>query len=239
VTPCDRLVSEGVRLAQGGDLAGAERTLSAGLGCPAALRELAGVRVLQKRWAEAADLAAIVVQADAGDTYAWKVLATSRFVQNDRLGALDAWNHAGEPRLDLVRFDGLTRTRHRAVEQLVHAESGAMLSPRDFVRSARRLAELPAASSTMLEYRPVSGGLAELRGVVAERPLAPSGRLPLAMIGVTAVASRELRVATGSFSGGGERVDVGWRFWAHRPRIAVGVAAPAPWGGVWGASAFT
>jgi hypothetical protein len=237
-SPCERQVAEGVRLAQAGDLGAAERALSAALGCPAALRELAGVRVLQKRWAEASDLAAAAVEADAADSYAWKVLATSRFVQNDSLGALAAWNAAGEPRVDLVRFDGLTRTRHRAVEQLVNAVPGKMLSPRDFVRARRRLAELPSAASTRLEYRPVPAGLAELRGVVAERPLLPTGRLSLAGLGLTAAATRELRVTTGSLAGGGERFDIAWRFWPRRPRVAVGIQAPARWGGVWGVQAY-
>jgi hypothetical protein len=239
MTPCDQLVAEGVRLAQASDLGGAERALSAALGCPAAMRELAGVRVLQKRWAEAEDLASAAAEADGADTYAWKVLATSRFVQNDPLGALAAWNAAGEPRLDLVRFDGLTRTRHRAVERLVHAAPGDVLSPGDFVRARRRLAELPSAASTRLEYRPVPAGLAELRGLISERPRLPTGRLSLAAIGLSAAVTRELRVTTGSLVGEGERIDFAWRFWPRRPRVAAGIQAPAPWGGVWGAQAYT
>jgi predicted double-glycine peptidase len=238
ITPCEQQVAEGVRLAQANDLDGAERALSAAIGCPAAMRELSGVRVLQKRWAEASDLAAAAVEGDAADTYAWKVLATSRFVQNDRLGALAAWNHAGEPRLDLVRFEGLTRTRHRAVEQLVAAVRGEMLSPGDFIRASRRLAELPSASSTRLEYRPVAAGLAELRGVVAERPLLPTSRLSLAAMGLSAAATREVRATTGSVVGGGEHIEVAWRFWPRRPRVAVGIEMPAPWGGVVSAQAY-
>ena len=238
ITPCEQQIAEGVRLAQANDLGGAERALSAAIGCPAAMRELSGVRVLQKRWAEAADLASAATQVDAADTYAWKVLATSRFVQNDRLGALAAWNQAGEPRLDLVRFDGLTRTRHRAVEQLVDAVSGAILSPGDFVRAGRRLAELPSAASTRLEYRPVGAGLAELRGVVAERPLLPTSPLSLAATGLSAAATREVRVTTGSVAGGGEHIEIAWRFWPRRPRVAVGIETPAPWGGVLSAQAY-
>jgi predicted double-glycine peptidase len=237
-SPCDKVVAEGVRLAQANDLTGAERTLSAAVGCPAAMRELAGVRVVQKRWPEAADLASAAVEADPGDTYAWKVLATSRFVQNDPLGALAAWNEVGEPRLDLVRFDGLTRTRHRAVEQLVHATAGEVLSPGDFVRARRRLAELPSAASTRLEYVPVPAGLAELRGVVSERPAVPTGRLSFAAMGLSAAATREVRLATGSLVGGGERIEAAWRFWPRRPRVAAGIEAPAPWGGVWNAQAY-
>lgn len=238
-SPCDQLIAEGVRQAQSNDLEAAERTLSSAIGCPAAMRELAGVRVLQKRWAEAADLASAAVAADERDAYAWKVLGTSRFVQNDRLGALAAWNHVGEPRLDLLRFDGLTRTRHRVVERLVAVEGGDVLTAGRFMRARRRLAGLPSATSTRLEYVPVASGLAELRGVVAERPLVPAGRLSLAAVGLSAAATRELRLTTGSFAGGGEQVSVAWRFWPRRPRLAVGLDAPAPWGGVWNVHAFS
>jgi predicted double-glycine peptidase len=238
ITPCEQQVAQGVRLAQANDFDGAERALSAAIGCPAAMRELSGVRVLQKRWAEAADLASAAVEADAADTYAWKVLATSRFVQNDRIGALAAWNQAGEPRLDLVRFEGLTRTRHRAVEQLVHAPAGELLSAANFVRAGRRLAELPSATSTRLEFLPVPGGLAELRGVVSERPVMPTGRLTLAAIGLSAAAMREVRLTTGSIVGGGERIEFAWRFWQRRPRVALDIEAPAPWGGIWSAHAY-
>ncbi len=239
ITTCDQFVADGIRLAQANDLEGAERVLSAAIGCPAAMRELAGVRVLQKRWPEAADLASAAVQADESDNYAWKVLATSRFVQNDRLGALAAWNRAGEPRVDLVQFDGLTRTRHRAVEQLVHVVPGRVLSPGDFVRARRRLAALPSAASTRLEFVPVGSGLAELRGVVAERAIVPTGRLPLTALALAAAVTRELRVSTGSLVGGGERLDFAWRFWPHRPRVAASIESPAPWGGVWSAQAYT
>src|SRR4029450_9994050 len=104
-------------------------------------------------------------------------------------------------------------TRHRAVEQLVHAPAGELLSPGKFVRAGRRLAELPSATSTRLEYMPVPAGLAELRGVVAERPVMPTGRLTLAAVGLLAAATREVRLTTGSIVGGGERIEFAWRFW--------------------------
>src|SRR5688500_9150177 len=236
---CDQRVADGVRLAQANDLSGAERTLSEAIGCPASLRELAGVRVLQKRWPEAADLAEAATEADQADEYAWKVLATSRFVQNGRVVALAAWNEVGEPRVDLVRFDGLTRTRHRAVEQLVGAAPGSLLSSDDFIRARRRLASLPSASSTRLDFVPVGTGLAELRGVVAERPVVPTGRLSLAALAVSTAVTREVRVKTGSLSGGGESIEFAWRFWPHRPRVAARIEAPAPWGGGWAAQAYS
>jgi hypothetical protein len=241
VTACDVLIADGVRLAQANNLEAAERTLTAALGCPgaAAPRELAGVRLLQRRWPEVTGLASAAVAADPGDTYAWKLLGTARYVENDRPGALEAWNHAGEPRLDLIRVDGLRRTRQRVVEQLLGVRGGDVLTPRSFLRARRRLAELPSAASTRLDYVPVPSGLAELRGAIVERPLLPSSRLSFAAMALSAAARRELRLATASPTGGGEEISAAWRFWPDRPRAAADVRAPAPWGGVWGVEAFT
>ena len=238
-TPCDRTVAEGVRLAQAGDLEAAERLLASSIGCPAAMRELAGVRVFQKRWAEASDLASAATVADGQDVYAWKLLATSRFVEGDRIGALEAWNQVGEPRLDLVRISGLTRTRHRVVERLVSVDAGEVLTDARFVRARRRLSELPAARTTRLDYVPVRLGLAELRGAVDERPLLATDRLSLAAMGITALATREVRLTTGSVVGGGEQLFAAWRFWPRRPYVAGGISAPAPWGGVWNVLAYS
>ncbi len=131
------------------------------------------------------------------------------------------------------------RTRHRVVERLVNAQPDEVLTPGRFVRAERQLASLPSATSTRLEYVPVSMGLAELRGVVAERPLVPTGRFSVAAMGLVAIATREVRVATGAPFGGGEEISGTWRFWPHRMRIGAGVHTPAPWGGVWSFDAFS
>ena len=118
------------RAAQANDLDAAERRLTSALSCggSAPLRELAGLRLLQRRWSEVSDLAAAAVREDPADAHAWRLLATSRFVQDDRSGALDAWNHVDEPRVDLVRVDGLTRTRQRVVEGLLPLERNDVLT---------------------------------------------------------------------------------------------------------------
>jgi hypothetical protein len=237
--PCDQRVMEGVRLAQAGDLEGAERMLASAIGCPAALRELAGVRVLQKRWAEASDLASAATASDEQDDYAWKLLATSRFVQSDGLGALAAWNRVGEPRVDLVRIDGLRHTRHRVVERLISVEAGEVLTEARFTRARRRLSELPAARTTRLDYVPVPSGLAELHGAVAERPRLPTSLVSLAAMAIAAAATREAKLTTGSLIGGGEQLFAAWRFWPRRPHVAIGIVAPAPWGGVWNVLGFS
>jgi hypothetical protein len=239
-TSCEQLVSDGVRAAQANDIDTAERSLASAVSCPGsdALRELAGVRLLQKRWSDVGGLAASAVAVDARDEYAWKLLGTARFIQDDPSGALEAWNQADEPRIDLVRIDGLAHTRHRVVERLVDANTGSLLTAGTFARTRRRLSELPSAISTRLDYVPGRSGLVEVRGVVVERPLLPTSSISLGMTGLSAAFTREVRFTIGSFTGGGERTTLAWRFWEHRGRIAFGVRAPAIWGGLWGIDAY-
>jgi predicted double-glycine peptidase len=230
---CGPLVSDGVRLAQAGDLDAAERGLSAALSCPGALRELAGVRLLQRRWPEVVELASAALEEAPSDAHAWRLLATGRFVQNDRAGALDAWNHAGEPRVDLITVTGLTRTRQRVVETLIDVDPGTVLTRERLERAARRLAELPSASSGgRVEYVPVPSGLVEVRAAVPERPVVPTGWPAYAALGLRAAVRREIVLPISAPSGGGERLDASWRFWRNRPLAGAAIEAPAPWG-VW------
>ena len=60
----------------------------------------------------------------------------------------------------------------------------------------------------------------------------------LAAIGIRAITDRELIAGLASPSGGGELWTAAWRWWEHRPRVSLGFAAPAPFGGVWGVDGF-
>jgi hypothetical protein len=227
---CDALVREGVRLAGRNDLAAAERALADAAyrcGDAASYRELAGVRALQRRWTEAADLARRAVERDAGDLHAWRILATARYITGDARGALDAWNHAGEPRVDVVSIAGLVRTSHRVVERYLDVQRGEVLSAGDLARAGRRLDELPAAALARVEFVPRGSGLAEVRGHVVERSVVPRGRITWAALGLRAGVQRELLFPVASLGHGGERLDASWRFWPGRPRV--GVALHAPW----------
>ena len=237
---CDQLIAMGVAQAQSGDVAAAERSLTTALACggSAAMRELAGVRVLQQRWADVEALSTTATAMDPADSYGWRLLGTSLFVQNKRSGALNAWNHIGEPRLDLMTVAGLARTRQRVVERLVGTHPGSVITPALVTRSERRLRELPAAASAAVDVVPKPGGLAELRAAVNERPLVPVDAWSYAAIGAVAASRREIGVSTGSLSGGGERLRAEWRFWPGRPRVGLAMDAPAPWGGVWGVGGF-
>ena len=231
---CDREIAEGVRYAQQNNFAEAERTLASAISCPggAPLRELAGVRVLQRRWPEAADLASAALARDPSDTYASKLLATARFVTDDSLGALDAWNQASEPRIDLIRVDGLTRTRYQVVEHAIGLKTGTTLTRDTLLRARRRLNDFPAGSGTV-DYVPLPSGLAEVRATVVERPLVPHGAFDLGVLALATSVTRELSTSISSLSGGGEQIGIDWRFWAHRPLYRLSIAAPAPWRGVW------
>ena len=237
---CDSLIADGVRYAQANAFDAAERSLAAALSCggSAPLRELAGLRLLQRRWPEVAEMATAALAEDPGDAHAWELLATSRFVQNDPAGALDAWNRIDQPRVDLVAVGGLTRTRQRVVEGLLAVAPQSLLTPQLFTRTTRRLKELPSAEATRLEFVPMSSGLAELRAHVVERPLAPSDRWGYVALALLAAAKSEIGVSTGALTGGGERVSASWRFWPGRPRVDAGIAAPAPWGGLWSLDVF-
>jgi predicted double-glycine peptidase len=236
-SPCDQLVAEGVRLAQAGDHVGSERALTSALSCPggAAYRELAGLRALQKRWSDTASLAEAATQADASDAYAWQLLATARFLQDDRPGALAAFNQAGQPAVDTVQVTGLRRTRADVIEDAIDVDSGEILTPGALDRARRRLKEVPALRSGTIEFVPVSGGRAEVRATVSDRNLFPTGFNDLAEVGGRAIFSRDLRLPISSLTGGGERLDLWYRFRPGRPRVALIFEAPAPWGGVWSA----
>lgn len=76
---CGALVQEMVELARTGEVGGAETGLLAAIrlcpGDPAAWRELAGIRFLQSRWAEASTFAERAALIDPSDEQGWDLLA--------------------------------------------------------------------------------------------------------------------------------------------------------------------
>jgi tetratricopeptide (TPR) repeat protein len=243
VNSCDALVSEGVRLAQTGDRASAESVLSAAaVQCPAAARaarELAGLRFVQSRWREASELAARAAALAPDDAQAWRLLASSLFIRDDADGALRAWNRANEPKIDLVRVEGLVRTPQATVERLLDLEPRTELTAIDLRRARRRLAMLPSATATRVGYRPVAGGLAEVDAAIVERPPFVDGA---GIVGVAAhaVTHRELRFDAAVPPDGGARWIASWRWWEGRPRLGFSLLTPAAFGrsGFWRLDGF-
>ena len=237
---CESRIAAASRLAGTGDYAAAERTLTDGpavCSAGATFRELAGVRAVQKRWSEASDLAQAAVDADRGDANAWRLLGTSLFLQDDRRGALRAWNEAGEPRLDTLQITGLRRTRAPVAVRAARIEPGDPVTTGSVLHVERRLDAVPSISRAQVEYVPRSGGLAEMRARVTDRTLFPRGLIAIGAVAAPAIFNRNIELPIGSPTGGGDRIDLAWRFQQHRPRVIAEYSSPAPWGGVWAVNA--
>jgi predicted double-glycine peptidase len=227
---CNGLVAEGIQLARSQDLSGAERALADAVfrcGGAAPLRELAGVRLLQHRWPEVGELASEALRLAPGDEYAIRLLAASRFAEQNFLGALRAWNQIGEPRVDHVSIDGLERTRYRVVETFLGIPHDVVLTPDLLDRSRRRLEELPSARGTSIEYEPTGNGHTDVRVRMAEWPLFPRRPLDYLSMAARTATQREIAAQFTGPSGGGEVLTASWRFWPERPRYALTLAVPA------------
>ena len=238
---CGGTVDEAVRLAHGGDIAAAGLLLErATIQCPgesAGWRELAGLHAVRKDWPLAADAARKALSIDRSDDHAARILATSLYLGGDSNGALDAWNRVGEPAVDLVEIRGIERTRFLVPFRAMRMRPQTLLTAGRLTRAARRLDAIPAFMGSRVTYTPRDEGLAQVTGAVVERPMLPSSAFAVAAIGLRAATDRELRVAAASVTGGGELWHAAWRWWETRPRVSLGLDAPAPFGWTLGLSA--
>lgn len=231
-TPCRAMVQRSVQLALAGDGAGAEQGLGAAAALcpndPAPWRELAGLRFTQSRWAESLDLALAAVRLAPADSYSWQLVATSRYLTGDAAGALEAWNHTGEPRIDTIAIQGITTTRQPVIMRASGLQPRQLLTPEAFTRALRRLREVPVASRVRLTYETFDGGLAGVQVFVDERRAWPRGWMGWGGFGTKAVLSREVRVDVPGPTGSGELASAAWRWEPGRPRVALGLALPSP-----------
>ena len=227
---CDRLVDEAVSRVREDALEDAEQRLSAAVAlCPERgrpVRELAAVRFRQRRWREAAIFGARATRLSPEDDHAWRLLATSRFLDNDPEGALRAWNRVGEPILGDVTLTGLERTRHDVVLAWLDLPNGEPLTASRLVHARRRLAELPAAALTRLSFQPTGGGRTRVEAAVIERPLLARPWLLLLRAAADAVTDRQTRLRLDSPARLGGSVELGVRWWERRPAAALAATAP-------------
>ena len=228
---CGPLIQNMVNLARTGQMAAAESGLLAATHwCPrnpAAWRELAGIRFLQSRWGEAASMAEHAAALEPGDEAGWDLVATSRFLNEEPAAALGAWNRIARPAVDLIRVEGVRRTRHPVVVAMLNLPPRSLLTPARLERATRRLDELPSAAATRLRYRPLADGLVEIEAVVVERPTLPRGVVPIIAAAGRALLQREVRVDAAAPTRSGELLSVAWRWWDARPRLAMSLAVPA------------
>jgi hypothetical protein len=230
--PCGALVSHSVGLARSRQLVEAERGLTAATSlCPseaAGWRELAGLRFLERRYAESRRLADLAASIAPEDAHAWQLLATSRYLTGDFVGALEAWNRVGEPRTDVLSIEGVRRTPHAVILEQVSLPPRALLTARSFVRAARRLDEVPVAGETALRYEPTTDGWAGIEASIDERRTLPDNWMQWGAEGVETLLQREVTVNVPGHLGAGENVRARYRWAANRPRVLMDFAAPAP-----------
>jgi len=103
-----------------------------------------------------------------------------------------------------------------------------MLTPSSLRLAARRVLDVPSIGTGRVAYRPIDGGRAQVDVAVVERTAFPTGIPALAAAGVEAAVNRTIDTSLSSLTGGGERIDLNWRWWSHRPAIAAAFVAPAP-----------
>jgi hypothetical protein len=229
-TPCGILLDRAIERIEHDGLDGANELLTNVVeACPesaAAHAELAAVRFSLQRVHDAEALAEKAVQLDPSSTYAWDVLASSRFVEDDLDGALRAWNRAGKPQVDSVVIDGLARTRYSLVAEVAGLTPNTTLTATAFRLAERRLRELPLHSAVRVGYKPEADGFATVHVAVAERASKPQGSIAWIGTGVRALAARDVTVRVPGTTGMGEMWSGSWRWWSGRPRVAMELAAP-------------
>ncbi len=229
---CDALVHEGVALAGSGDLTQAEdRLVTATVMCPNSAggwRELAGLRFVQSRWHDASTLAAHAVGVDAHDNHAWELLGASRYLDDDPDGALVAWNHLGQPMLDVITIHGADRTRQPVIANVLDLPPHTVITAAHWARARRRLADLPAVSSTRLSYRPLDNGQIDVDVSVVEPSEVPSGVVGLGALGVESLIQEEISVPVSDLTGSGDVWTMAFRWPSARRRVLFDLATPAP-----------
>ena len=144
------------------------------------------------------------------------------------MGALDAWNRAGEPRIDTIDIHGAERTRQPVVVRTAGLQPRQVLTPEVFGRALRRLRDLPVASNARMRYEPIDGGLAKVDVFIDERQVVPRGWPALATLLARALVLAELRVDVAGPLGAGELESAAWRWSAGRPRVSLDLAIPSP-----------
>jgi hypothetical protein len=233
---CAGMVDEGITLAQRGDKEGARRALeAASRACPAASdpwRELAGLDAVDGRWDAAAEHARRAVANDPADAHAWRVLATAAYVRHQDLAALEAWNHVGEPRTDLIDIKGIEHTRYLVIADAIGVRPKDVLTPGALRLAQRRVDDVPSVAAARVTFHPLEDGRAQVDASVVERPRAPASYAAWLRIGLGAVTDRQLATSFAGVTGGGDLVTATWRWWQHRPMVGASYAAPGP-GGVW------
>lgn len=180
----------------------------------------------RQRWPESRAAAGAAVALDPHRTGAWHVLGAANYMLDDHAAALAAWNHTGAPTLDLVRVQGLERTRHRVISAAMKIDDDQLLTPSSLAMARRRLDLVPALAASRVDYRPIGTGRADLDIAVRERSTWRPSTTQLGVFGVRAVTERTLQASLSSPTGGGEVIAASYRWWENRPRAEFALTTP-------------
>ena len=190
------------------------------------LHQRASEEFRHENWARAAGLAAEIVAWQPEDAGAWRLLATSRFLEGHSYEALQAWNAVGEPTIDLVRIDGVGRLRPRTLEEYLGLANGRLLTAEALRRAERRLAFLPAVQAGRLGFRPLPGGRASLEGALLERRAFPAVRGVVLDAGVRGATEHALGLDQSILAPGGETIRAAAQWQPNRSRALLAVFSP-------------
>ena len=199
------------------------------------ISELAGVKFAQQQPVEAAQLAQKALSLNSRDSYAWDVLGSSRFVQDDQTRALEAWNRLGKPRVDAIQIEGLTRTPYAFVAGFLGLPSTGVLDADAYRQAERRLQQLPDNVAARIAFRPAADGFATVNVAIIERSRTPTRAMGWLFSGGRAIATQEVSLNLPGWSGQGEMWQGSWRWSPGQPRVTFGLVAPRSgfWRGVW------
>lgn len=164
---------------------------------------------------------------EGGAVLGTRIQATAWFLEGERSRALEAWNALGEPTIDLVKIQGMRRTRFQVAERRMGLESGDVLTPSSLSLARRRLGALPSIAASRVDYRPVVDGTVEIEASVLERPPVPGYATWVAQV-PRGLLNRRTTLEVGPLLAGGDR----WRVagsWEPAQRFVGGsLSAPAP-----------
>jgi hypothetical protein len=221
-----------VAQARSGDRAGAEallaraRTLDPAR--PEAPVELAGLRFLDARYADAVALLRPAVRRGA-DAHARDLLATSLYLAGRPDEAVGEWNTLRRPVLRNLRFEGLHDTRARLVVPQIAMAEGALLT-RDQLRETRlRLLETGAFGRAAVRVVPLGGGESDVEIALAERR--GFGSPPeLFALTLSKALQRTAYLRYENLDGTGIGVRVSYRWEGTQPRAEGALRWPRPLG---------
>ena len=222
---CVALVDSAITAVTDDRLGAAEQILSdAVVRCPThprVGREFAALRFRQARYVEAESLAVGYLALVPGDSLAWQLLATARYLNGDRDGALNAWNRVGLPHVQEVTLAGAPEHRRTGIVRVVAIPEPGVLTDAQLVLARRRLNDLPSVERASVTYQATAADSVVVRATIAERPLLGSWWRVAARTTARAIGSQTVELELTNAAGWGERWQAEWRWEPARPRRAL------------------